>query len=162
MSQSTALRGILAVAAMMWAAALIFGAFLASRSEAGPIGYLISAAIYEIGSLVCHQRPERSFHIWGAQLPVCARCTGIYAGAALAAVTAVIVRVDVNRDSVVRHAKRAVFLAALPTMLTLLFEWTTGQTPGNWIRAAAGFLIGAIVAWVVMASSGPRSAVEIH
>ena len=28
----------------------------------------------------CHQRPERSFHIWGKQLPLCARCTGIVLG----------------------------------------------------------------------------------
>ena len=153
MSQSTALRGILATAALMWAGALIFGAFLASRSGIGPIGYFISAAIYGVGSLVCHQRPERSFHIWGAQLPVCARCTGIYAGAALAAVTAIIRRVDVNRDPVLMHVKRAVFLAALPTMLTLLLEWTTGQMPGNWLRATTGSLLGAIVAWIVVASS---------
>src|SRR6266540_2695250 len=109
MSQSTVLRGILAAAALMWAGALILGAFLASQPGIGPVGYFVSAAIYGVGSLVCHQRPERSFHIWGAQLPVCARCAGIYAGAAVAAVAAALVRVDVERDGVMRHVKRAVF-----------------------------------------------------
>lgn len=33
-----------------------------------------------IGSAVCHQMAERSFILQGQQLPVCARCTGIYAG----------------------------------------------------------------------------------
>ena len=33
-----------------------------------------------IGSVVCHQMAERSFILGGKQLPVCARCTGIYAG----------------------------------------------------------------------------------
>lgn len=28
----------------------------------------------------CHQLPERSFHIHGVQLPLCARCTGILIG----------------------------------------------------------------------------------
>ena len=35
-------------------------------------------------SLVCHQLPARSFHLWMPSLPVCARCTGIYLGAAIA------------------------------------------------------------------------------
>jgi uncharacterized membrane protein len=34
-----------------------------------------------IGYAICHQIPERSFHISGHQLPLCARCTGIYMGA---------------------------------------------------------------------------------
>ncbi len=33
-----------------------------------------------IGSAVCHQMAERSFILNGNQLPVCARCTGIYSG----------------------------------------------------------------------------------
>jgi len=33
-----------------------------------------------IGSLVCHQRPERTLIIGGQHLPVCARCTGGYLG----------------------------------------------------------------------------------
>lgn len=28
----------------------------------------------------CHQLPERSFHVRGRQFPICARCTGIFAG----------------------------------------------------------------------------------
>jgi uncharacterized membrane protein len=34
-----------------------------------------------VGYAICHQIPERSFHIHGQQLPLCARCTGIYMGA---------------------------------------------------------------------------------
>jgi uncharacterized membrane protein len=33
-----------------------------------------------IGFATCHQIPERSLHIDGHQLPLCARCTGIYIG----------------------------------------------------------------------------------
>src|SRR5678816_3926889 len=39
---------------------------------------VLAAAVYGLGGVVCHQRPERSFHWHGAQLAVCARCTGIY------------------------------------------------------------------------------------
>jgi len=31
-----------------------------------------------VGYAICHQIPERSFHPGGHQLPLCARCTGIY------------------------------------------------------------------------------------
>jgi len=34
-----------------------------------------------VGYAICHQIPERSFHMHGQQLPLCARCTGIYMGA---------------------------------------------------------------------------------
>jgi len=33
-----------------------------------------------IGSAVCHQMAERSFIFDGMQMPLCARCTGIYTG----------------------------------------------------------------------------------
>jgi uncharacterized membrane protein len=34
-----------------------------------------------IGYAICHQIPERTIHINGTPLPLCARCTGIYLGA---------------------------------------------------------------------------------
>jgi uncharacterized membrane protein len=40
-----------------------------------------SGFLYLFFSPICHQIPERSFYIAGHQLPVCARCTGIYLGA---------------------------------------------------------------------------------
>jgi uncharacterized membrane protein len=36
-----------------------------------------------IGYAVCHRIPERSFHIGTYQLPLCARCSGMYLGAML-------------------------------------------------------------------------------
>jgi hypothetical protein len=51
------------------------------------------------------------------------------------------------------HRLRAlVIAAALPTAATLLFEWTTGRTPSNLVRAVAGLPLGAVVAWIVTRS----------
>ena len=36
-----------------------------------------------IGYAICHQIPDRTIHIGGTPLPLCARCTGIYLGALL-------------------------------------------------------------------------------
>jgi uncharacterized membrane protein len=36
-----------------------------------------------VGYAVCHRIEERSFHVHGRQMPLCARCTGMYLGAML-------------------------------------------------------------------------------
>ena len=36
-----------------------------------------------VGYAVCHRIDLRSFHIQGRQMPLCARCTGMYLGAML-------------------------------------------------------------------------------
>src|SRR5215213_1015014 len=111
----TLFRRILAATAVGWSVALILGAFIASRREIGVIAYLASATIYTVGSLVCHQQAVRSFHLWGAQVPVCARCAGLYAGAAIATAAAATVRLRPGRALVGRPAINALLLAALPT-----------------------------------------------
>ena len=103
----------------------------------------LAALIYAFGSLVCHQRPERSFHLAGAQLPVCARCLGIYAGVALGLLAR-------SRRILVFGPVIAIIGVALPTVATLVVEWTGLWNPGNPIRAAAGTLLGAGVAAVVV------------
>lgn len=64
------------------AAALAFAAlsvpYLLTHNSA-----LVGFALQHAFSLVCHQRPERSIWIFGAPIAVCARCLGIYVGAAL-------------------------------------------------------------------------------
>ena len=79
------LRRAFVVAAIAWAIALPLAAWIASRPHTTPVLSAMTIAIYGIGGIVCHQLSERSFHLWAAQLPVCARCTGIYAGAAVCA-----------------------------------------------------------------------------
>jgi uncharacterized membrane protein len=118
--------------------------------------------VYGAGSVVCHQLPARSFHAWDAQWPVCARCTGIYIGAAVTAATYVVSgfsRANVVSAGTVTSWRARVLLAvaALPTALTLVYEWTTGITPSNTMRALAGAPIGAAVAFVVVSSlTAPR------
>jgi len=41
-------------------------------------------------------------------------------------------------------------VSAIPTIATLVFEWTTGITPSNLVRFAAGLPLGAVVSWLVL------------
>jgi hypothetical protein len=48
----------------------------------------------------------------------------------------------------------------MPTAATLAFEWTTGVVPSNAVRAAAGVVLGATLAVLVLA--GPPSSDEVN
>ncbi|MFN2577829.1 MAG: DUF2085 domain-containing protein [Pyrinomonadaceae bacterium] len=78
-----------AVAGISWAlvaliATGIVGLIVAAplAQQAGHPGF--AAAIYKSFSYVCHQIPERSFHLHGEKFAVCSRCTGLYSGLAVA------------------------------------------------------------------------------
>jgi uncharacterized membrane protein len=150
-----ALRPAFVAATVVWALLLALIPFLASRPHATTIGAALIVAVYALGSVICHQLPERSFHLWAAQLPVCARCTGIYAGAAVAVIVASVARGFQPRG---RGPRTILFAAALPTLATLVYEWTTGHMPANAIRAAAGAPLGATVVWMVLSSMPRRGA----
>jgi uncharacterized membrane protein len=139
------LRRAFLAGSVAWAAALPLAAFAASRPDGPSIGYAFALTAYAIGHAICHQLPARSFHLWGASLPVCARCAGIYAGAAA---TAVVMRAARVRPDAAR-ARLVLLLAGVPTAATLVFEWTTGVMPANAIRALAGLPLGAAVAWAI-------------
>ncbi len=58
-----------------WCLLIVAPAFLAGTSLNG-----LSESLYSFFSYICHQRPERSFHILGHQFGVCSRCIGVYFG----------------------------------------------------------------------------------
>ena len=135
-------RAFLALSTL-WAVSIPLATFVASRPGASSISYGFALSVYAIGHVVCHQLPARSFHLWMTSLPVCARCTGIYLGAAVSAIALLRVRVPESNP-------RAVLLVAmLPTAATLVFEWTTGVMPSHWLRALAGVPLGMAVAWAI-------------
>ena len=137
----------LALAALAWVALLLLAPVAHSS---------IATLIYAIGAVVCHQIPERSFHLAGVQLPVCARCFGIYAGAAAAAaiyVLGVFVADSARWRTLSPRAARRVFLvSALPTMLTVALEWAGLWRGSNIVRAIAGGVVGIGGALVVMSA----------
>ena len=70
-------RGFL-VATLAWMLTLVLVPFLLAHETGGRAVLAASAGTYLVGSVICHQRPDRSFRLWGVQMPVCARCAGLY------------------------------------------------------------------------------------
>ncbi len=66
---------ILFLLSSVWLGLIIAAPLL---KQAGFTG--LSAAIYYAFGFICHQIPERSFHVGEDIFAVCARCFGVYAG----------------------------------------------------------------------------------
>ena len=139
------LRRAFAGAAATWFVALPLATFASSRPYPPTPVYLLSFGTYLVGSLLCHQRPERSFFIGGRQLPVCARCTGLYLGAALAIPFAVAAVVAVSS----RRNRRIFLVAALPTLITWTLEFAGIVPFSNVVRFVCALPLGFVAAWMV-------------
>jgi uncharacterized membrane protein len=105
--------------------------------------------MYTLGGYICHQLPERSFHLAEFQFPVCGRCLGIYAGAAVAAGVQARARSGTAPWSSLA-AQTVFFLGALPSITTFGLEWSGVWRGTNVVRAASGSALGIAVAFVVM------------
>lgn len=132
------------VLALLWVG-LIVGAPLALAG-----GHEASAFVlyHGLGS-VCHQMPERAFWLAGHPLAVCARCSGIYAGFAVAIMLYPLAARSLQRRTEAPR-REWLILALLPTA----FDFTLGIT-GLWAnthlsRSLTGAWLGAWVAFYIL------------
>lgn len=143
----------LAAGAVVWAAVVVLAPSVVGRGEAPAA----AALVYRAGAVICHQRPERSFHLAGVPLPVCARCTGLYASGALAALAAC-----VGTAALPRRMRAALAAAALPTAVTVALEWSGVAQFSNATRMLASVPLGGVAGWVFVrllrAEAIPRDA----
>ncbi|MGQ0734089.1 MAG: DUF2085 domain-containing protein [Acidobacteriota bacterium] len=156
--------GSSALIALVWVGGLLAAPAWGSRSSHRSNGSIaearvaISAAMYVAGSLVCHQRPERSFHVDGLVLPVCARCLGLYAGGLLgiagwAGVSGLGRRPARRACAIVASGppRSALVVAALPTLVTVVTAWLGWWDPANLLRASTAIPLGAVAGALVSA-----------
>ena len=108
--------------------------------------FLLPDLLFPIGTFICHQRPERSFFVGGVQLPVCARCTGLYVGAAVAAPAALVAATAAG----VGRARWVLAAAALPTAITWTVEIAGLAHFSNVTRFIAALPLGLVAAWLVL------------
>ena len=80
--------GAFTAATLGWLLLILAVPAALARESGGRVVTLVSAGAYLMGGVVCHQRPDRSFHPGGVQMPVCARCAGLYLGAGVGVLAA--------------------------------------------------------------------------
>ena len=156
-STSPVLEGVVLVGTAIALVLLLASAWVALIVAAPALPGWAGAVVYGFASLVCHQLPERSFHLQGIQLPVCARCIGLYGGAAAGSVAGA---VNIARRWLARRPLLwtrsmkwlATGVAASPTLATFALEWGFGWPMTNGVRAVAALPLGFAVAFVVVSA----------
>jgi len=129
--------------------AMIFAAPLAAwRAEAHATGAAqISSFIYATFSYVCHQLPERSFHVAGHKLAVCSRCTGIYGGFAFAVLLYPLAR---RLDHTETASRIWLILAALPLAIDFALGYFNIWPNTHASRFITGALFSSVAVFYIM------------
>ena len=115
---------------------------------------LLLAFIFAVGSVICHQLPERSFFHDGRQLPVCARCTGLHlSGAAgLAGWWAAKLLRGWRPQPMPRRLAIGLLIVAAPTVVSyltgVLGVWDGSNVTRAVLAVPLGVAAGAVVASV--------------
>ncbi len=129
---------------MLFAIAALASAWVGLLIAAPILPLILGVPLYGVGAVICHQLSERSFHLAGAQLPVCARCLGIYAGAAVVMIVAVLVARPFMAMAKLKLCPTYMLMAgAAPTVVTVVLEWAGLWQTSNMTRAIAGVPLGA-------------------
>lgn len=115
---------------------------------------LAGALVWAVAAVICHQQPERSFFWQGQQLPICARCTGLYLSAIVAFGIWLMWRFTAGRPALALTppiALRAMAIASLPTLVSW-FSGAIGIWDGtNLTRAVLAIPLGATAGVLVAA-----------
>lgn len=141
------LPAALTIGALVWCYTLIAAPYALTSDN--PRLVSAAAVVYSAAGLICHQRAARSFHLAGVQLPVCGRCTGLYMSGALGALLGWAAS---RRPRAGPRTRRLLFLAALPTALSVLLELSGLMHPSNLVRALCALPLGAAAGWTFVQS----------
>ena len=140
------------LAAVVWAIGATAGIGILAAIVGAPLfqssGHsTVAFKIYGVFSYLCHQIPERSFHVAGAQFAVCSRCTGLYAGFTIAILSFPLFRSLRNTDT-----PRIIWLfaSALPLAVDFSLTYFGIWQNNHFTRFTTGALFGAVAAIFIL------------
>lgn len=137
----------LAWLAVLTVALVILGSIvIAPIAQAAGYTWLAQTIYLAFGPL-CHQNPARSFFVHAHPFAVCARCTGLYGGFALATLVYPLVR---SLRSTNAPERRWLFVAAAPMALDVGLDISGVWHNTHFSRFATGVLLGATVVFYVV------------
>ena len=111
------------------------------------LGVSVSSVFYLLFSEVCHQIPERSFHIAGEPLAVCVRCSAIY----FSFLASLLVAPFFVRFHFTHYPPAWVLIAAVaPTALDVLLNLAGLHGSTVWTRALTGVTAGLVIPFFLM------------
>ena len=136
----------------IWAAVTGVALFIVASIISAPLaeahGYPSFAfMIYKAFSFVCHQIPERSFHLAGHQFAVCSRCAGLYSGFAVAALVYPLTRPLEHTDT---PRRLWLILSAIPLAIDFALGYFSIWPNTHLSRFSTGALLGAVAVFYVM------------
>lgn len=129
---------------LVWCASIFSIPFLA---EGNALSRKASGFITLFFSPVCHQIPDRSFHIVGHTLAVCSRCTGIYIGFLFGVMLYPCFR-DFGKSTL--PPQWILLVGILPIAVEVLFSLCRIIHPNNLCRFLTGFGAGNVTAFYVL------------
>jgi uncharacterized membrane protein len=140
------------VEVFVWLAIVSFSLAIVALIVAAPIAAAqghpgFASAVYKTFSYLCHQIPERSFHLEGHPFAVCSRCTGLYAGFAFAALGYPWLRPLKQTDT-----PRIIWLllAAAPLVIDFTLGYFSIWQNNHVTRVMTGALLGAVAAFFII------------
>jgi uncharacterized membrane protein len=145
-------RQIPSAALAVWVLTTAFAVVIVTLIIAAPLTAAyghpgFAAAIYKTFSFVCHQIPERSFHVAGHQFAVCSRCTGLYAGFAVAALVYPLARPLQRTDT---PSLLWLILATLPLVIDFALGYFSIWQNTHLSRFLSGALLSSVAVFYVM------------
>jgi uncharacterized membrane protein len=136
----------------VWAITALFGLVIVGLVIGAPLAQAsghpaFAATLYKAFSLVCHQIPERSFHLAGHQFAVCSRCTGLYTGFAIAALSYPLVRSFKTTNT---PRRLWLILAAVPLVIDFALGYFSIWQNNHLSRFITGALLGSVVVFYII------------
>ena len=137
-------HAIILILCLLWCSLFISVPFLAEGSS---LSRRAAAMITLFFSPICHQAANRSFHIHGHSLAVCARCTGIYAGFLIGVILYPFIR---GWRNTALPSNWILIAGFIPSGVEFISSRLRGVYPDPLFRSLTGSILGGVVSIFVV------------